>query len=308
MSTRITLHHHHRWPRCLVLAIIPAFGTACDAQFRVGGIDDDAMTERSNPGGPGGGGIWINNGLSEPSVVGVHPAYPLSSPLGLSEVEGVLTNEDTHIAARYLVECALPLEASIVKTVDGEQLVLEGHLGLAPEWEDGACDGDCQQWISACMLARTNVNSQSLPIALRADHPAIGFDGPNNTVYEASYFGNLFAAPAGKYMCEGSEAAVDTAHLSGRTCSSDPEGCDFEGYDDCEEEDRCEFVAEDGGVTAVDCVPAGSNTEYHTISVYIAENGGGNGNGNGGGNGGGNGNGNGGGNGNGNGGGNGNGN
>jgi hypothetical protein len=261
-----------------VLALIPALGTACDDQSRLGGIiDDDAMTERSSP---GGGGIWINNGLSNPSVAGVDPAFPLSSPQGLSEVAGVLTDEDTHIAAQYLVECALPLDSSIVKTVDGEALVLAGHLGLAPEWEDGACDGDCQQWVSACMLARTNVNAQSLPISMRADHPAVGFDGPSNTVYEASYFGNLFATPAGKYMCEGSEAAANMALLVGRTCSIDPEICDFEGYDDCEEEDRCDFVDEDGGVTAVDCVPPGTNTEYHTISVFIANGNGNGGNGN----------------------------
>jgi hypothetical protein len=266
MSTGIT--RHRSWRRSLVLAAIPALGTGCDASNDAFVVDLDSIVERTSP----DSGIWINNGLSDPSVSGVDPAHPLSSPQGMSEVDGVLASEGSRLAAIYLVECALPLGASIVKTVDGEDLVLDGRLGLAPAWEDGACDEDCQQWVSACLLARTNTNAQSIPISLRAAHPAIGFGGhPDFRIYEASFFGNLFADPEAHYMCQGSEEAAAMAEEDGRTCSYDPESCGFEAYDDCEEEDRCEFVVEDGDVTAVGCVPEGANTSYHTISVYIVD-------------------------------------
>lgn len=240
----------------------------------------------------GNGGGWINNGLSDPSLSGIDPAYSLSSPQGMAEDEGLLVDEETRITAHYLVECALPLGSNIVKLVGDELLVLEGHVGLAPEWEDGACDDDCQQWVSACMLARTNVSEQNISIWLRADHPALAAGSPAYPLYEASFFGNLFDAPEARYMCEGSEAAAVMAQLSGRTCSSDPDACELEAYDDCEEEERCEFV-DDDGTYAVDCMPAGTNVTHHTISVSLAALGGGNGNGgngNGNGNGGGNGN------------------
>jgi hypothetical protein len=261
----------------LVLAAIPALGTGCDASTEEF-TDLDGIVLRDSP----NGGIWLNNGLSNPSLSGINPAYSLTSPQGMSEGDGVLASSDSRLAAIYLVECALPLGASIVKTVDGEELELEGYVGLAPAWQNGACDEDCQQWVSACILARVNVSGQSIPISLRGDHPALGFDGhPAYPIYEASFFGNLFAETEDEYLCKGSEEDVLVAAADGRTCSSNPESCGFLAYDDCEEEDRCEFVEEDGDPTAVDCVPEGSDVEYHTISVYIADSEGQNGNGNG---------------------------
>ncbi len=265
-----------------MLSVIPALGTGCDASNGAGTTELGVIVARSNTNTQG---IWINNGLSDPDVSGIDPAHPLSSPQGMSETEGVLADADTQLAAVYVVECALPLGSSIVKSVDGQPLVLSGHVGLAPEWEDGACDEDCQQWVTACLLARTNVSMQSIPISLRADHPALGFDGNSDyPIYEASFFGNLFVAPQGQYMCEGSEEAAVMAELDGRTCSIDPESCGFESYADCELAERCELVGEDDEVTAVDCVPEGSNTTYRTISAYVMEpdGHGGNGNGNGG--------------------------
>jgi hypothetical protein len=267
----------------LLLAAIPALGMGCDASeldpselgssehLRFGSIGSLAARGRGVVHSSPGGGGWINNGLSDPNLSGIDPGFPLSSPQGMSEEEGVLVDENKRITARYLVECALTQGSEIVKLVDDEEIVLEGYLGLAPAWEDGACDDDCQQWVSACMLARTNVSGLSISISLRAEHPALGFEGnPHYPIYEASFFGNLFV-PETQYLCEGSEQAIALAQLSGRTCSSDPESCGFEAYDDCEEQDRCAFVEQDGDPTAIDCVPEGSDTPYHTISVYLAE-------------------------------------
>lgn len=263
-----------------MLAALPALGTGCE-----GGEIENPLPHIVQRSGNGGG--WINNGLGDPSLSGIDPTHPLSSLEGMAEDEGLLADEETRITARYLVECALPLGASIVKQVDGQPLVLHGHVGLTPEWEEGACDVDCQQWVSACMLARTNVSAQSVSIWLRADHPALTTGSPAYPIYEGSFFGNLFADPETRYLCQGSESAAVIAQQSGRTCSSDPEACELEAYDDCEEEERCELV-DDDGIFASDCMPAGTTLAHRTISVYLADlapGGNGNGNGNGGGNG-----------------------
>lgn len=236
---------------------------ACDAP-EVDPLDNLVLSKRA------GVGNWINNGLHLPEVSGIDPAHPLSTPQGMSETSGVLADPSTLIAAQYLVECALPMGASIVKHVDGDALVLGGHLGLAPEWEDGSCDEDCQQWVSACMLARTNTSDQTVVISLHADHPSIGTaTHPAYPIYEASYFGNLFSASAPRYICTGSAEATAQAELAGRTCSVDPESCDFEEFDDCFQLPRCGAIFDDGDPTAVDCVAEGDPMPYNTITAYI---------------------------------------
>lgn len=188
----------------------------------------------------------------------------------MSEASGVLTDPTTWPVAEYLVECALPLGASIVKDVGGQTLVLEGRLGLAPQWEHGDCDEDCQQWVSACMLARANVSGSGTDLWLRAVHPAIGTgEDADYETYEASYFGNLFTGE--RYMCRGSQHALAQAEVAGRTCSVDPASCGVQAYDDCEPMPRCDFVWDDGWTAASCGAEGGPTTEYHAISVYLEE-------------------------------------
>src|SRR5262245_15072319 len=62
----------------------------------------------NNPGGRPSGGGWISNGLEDPDVSGVDPAFSLNSSAGLSPSTGLLTDPDLIGTAEYLVECALP--------------------------------------------------------------------------------------------------------------------------------------------------------------------------------------------------------
>src|SRR5579872_3001350 len=59
---------------------------------------------------------------------------------------------------KYAVSCALPAGQTVTVTVDGVTHTFPGQLGLAPEWgmDHGSCDGECQRWVSACMLARVD--------------------------------------------------------------------------------------------------------------------------------------------------------
>ena len=233
-----------------------------DIEFRE---DDEGVL---NPGGRPSGGTWLGNGLEEPDLGGVDPAHPLTSPAGLSDAVGMLTEPAQLGTAEYLVECALPLGTSITKTVNGQTLVFEGLLGLAPEWELGDCDEDCQQWVSACLLARTNVTGQTVQIWVAGDHDALGWEAPEGALLEAGFYGNLFAGSDEQYYCKGSNQGVVAAKREGRTCTSGGgKTCGFTKYGKCIAHDRCDAGGPDGDVPT-NCRAEGAEA-YRTIATYV---------------------------------------
>jgi hypothetical protein len=93
---------------------------------------------------------------------------------------------------------------------------------VAPEWESGACDQDCQEAISACMLAHLNTTGNHVPIFLvgaTSHFPSVGpaLDGgfPNQ---ESAFYGNLFISPPVASYCEGNNLAGHV--IEGRAGSS----------------------------------------------------------------------------------------
>jgi hypothetical protein len=195
-------------------------------------VDVEFREEISAPVRTSGGG-YINNGLTDPQVGGLDPDHPLDTSAGLNGAR--LDDPDRLATARYVVECALPEGVTLTKTVNGVATDFHGALGLAPEWEDDACDEDCQEWVSACVLARTNVSGHGVELWLTADHEALG-SGLNLAypIYEASFFGNLFVDEDAQYMCPGPLVGPLLAQLQGRTCSAALGGyCDMTSYSAC---------------------------------------------------------------------------
>ena len=238
------------------------------------GLSGDGGEEtEARSGRPGGGDEWIYNGLHVPNVGGVDVAHSLNTSDGMSESGDVLGDPDQRGTAEYIVECALPVGHSITKTVDGEVLVFDGLLGLAPEWEAGACDQDCQEWVTACLLARTNVSEQNVLIWMQSDHPAIGFGVTEGLIHEASWYGNLFTGDEEQFYCKGAPTGNVAAMRSGRTCAAGGgNDCGFTKYQKCHKKDRCEMSGPDLDVPT-DCKSgqhAGS-APYHTISTYLPD-------------------------------------
>lgn len=210
----------------------------------------------------------IANGLEDPDVSGVDPSYSLSSPEGLSSNEGWLLGSETLTTARYMVECALPADQSVTKTVNGQEIVLDGLLGLAPEWEDQECDQDCQEWVSACLLARTNVSGETVQIWVGGEHEALDSEAPEGTLLEGAFYGNLFADPEGKYLCEGSNHAVVAARRLGRTCSAG--NCGFTLYKNCHSHSRCTMDGPHGVPSDCKTGNHATSTPYHSIVTYVS--------------------------------------
>lgn len=211
-------------------------------------------------------GGWVVNGLEDPSTMGIDPYFALEGD-GLAASDQLLENPAARATAEYLVECALPLGQSITKVVGGQTLTFEGLVGVAPEWADDECDQDCQEWVSACMLARTNSSGQEVVIWLQAEHEEIGYGTlPTGAVLEAGFWGNLFADADEQYLCQGSQNGVVAAQRAGRTCSSG--ACDFTIYSSCSS--RCDLTGA-GGEAPANCHSGdlADSAPYHTIATYV---------------------------------------
>ncbi|MCA9707117.1 MAG: hypothetical protein KDK70_14795 [Myxococcales bacterium] len=234
---------------------------------------DSGQGENADPERPGGGGEWLSNGLDDPNYGGIDVAHGLDTTAGLSDAAELVDDQDWRNTVRYVVECALPAGHVIERSSGGTTYQFHGRLGLAPQWESGACDEDCQQWVTACLLARTNVTGQTIPLWLQADHDAIGFGLPDqDVVFEASYYGNIFADPGQQYLCKGQGNNVVAAQREGRTCiSGGSENCGFTTYNNCFSHDRCAEDGPDADVyTGCKSGHLASSTAYHTIAVYVA--------------------------------------
>lgn len=106
----------------------------------------------------------------------------------------------------YIVSCALPASQSVSVKVQGTTYNYPGALGVAPEWggPGGTCDDRCQEWVSACVIARLDYLGQPELISLRGDNGGLVTSPSERATYtsrEATYYGNIFVAPMRLYAC-----------------------------------------------------------------------------------------------------------
>ena len=262
-------------PISRVVLVASVLSSACTA-LEDGEMDSVEMRgftfgsqQRAGDGGHAGGD-WIINGLSDPAVCGVDPSFPLSSSQGLGS-DGWLSGDDPEgeDIIRYMVECALEKDDQVTVGGPDGQMTFEGALGLAPEWKDGPCDEDCQQWVSACLLARTNAEGEEIPIFIQGAHPNLGF-GSSEVFrnYEATFFGNVFSDPEAMHACQGDPAGLEIAAAQGRTCARDLEDCGFTLHTHCQEA-MCGTSL--NGLAALDCQPDPTGPSYPGITVHVAD-------------------------------------
>ncbi len=120
----------------------------------------------------------------------------------------------------------MPANTVLYTTVDGKKYSFKGSMGLAPEWLNKGMDTKKQKWVSACMLARTNYVGKHLQISMRATPPIVKTleSSPEEqkefSIYEGSFFGNLFIDKPVAYTCVGDYDKVsDDPILKLRLCT-----------------------------------------------------------------------------------------
>lgn len=148
-------------------------------------------------------GLSSHNGLT--SLNGLSSHNGLTSYNGLADGIGLMSSDSGRSTVAYLVRCALPKGRSITKKDQyGRLHTFPGQIGVAPQWESGACDQACQEHISACVLAHVNTTGKNIDLWLDGDSPAIGWGRSSNHPYqEGSFFGNIFQSPPKAYFCNG---------------------------------------------------------------------------------------------------------
>ena len=149
-------------------------------------------------------GVTAQAGLDQSG--GFDSSQGLSSDAGIAPTSPLMNSEAGRRTVAALVRCALPEGRAIYKgDAEGRSHVFVGQLGMWPSWEWGGCDGQCQEHVSACVLAHVNRTTADMPIWLDSDNAAIGWGRaaafPRE---EGSFFGNLFTSPPQAHFCEGS--------------------------------------------------------------------------------------------------------
>ena len=185
------------------LAVLPSIACTID----VGGIVQEEEPGSGGGDGNGGGsgpsgsesaeGKLSSNGLFlAPSAMLALGTGPLTSTS-----EGVADLLDREDGARHLEYTALcALDAGTSLTVG--EATYPGLYGLAPEWADAPCDESCQRWVTACLLAHTNVGGYSVEISMRGAHPGMAWSPEieQTFVIEGSFYDHDGICRAGEFV------------------------------------------------------------------------------------------------------------
>ena len=181
-------------------------------------INGLSMVNGLSGNGLSGNGL-SGNGLKSQALV----VSPLSTT-GLTSSTYLMNSAAGRTTLTYLVRCALPANHSITKKDStGASYTFAGGIGLSPQWENGTCDGDCQRWNSACLLAHVNTAGVHIPIWIVGQNTGLGW-GQSATFpnQEGTFFGNIFttneAAHTDAYYCEG--PGFDKSVVDGRIGSA----------------------------------------------------------------------------------------
>jgi hypothetical protein len=170
---------------------------------------------------------------------------------------------------KYVVSCALNDDDDVSFKVDGVKYSFPGSLGLAPQWgkKNGSCDGSCQRWVSACVLARVDAAGIKREISIRGPNWALLPDWNELRGYpvrEATYFGNVFIKGQPRFLCLAPGQSGDE-----RVCGSSLADCPMTVVGSCD--DAC--VNEGLFGAFMNCSDAGrarrGNTYNESITVFL---------------------------------------
>jgi hypothetical protein len=181
-----------------------------------------------------------------------------------------LVNAGGEPLLRYAIGCALPADESF-EVEDGTRF--SGSLGIAPQWTERALNPVEQRWITACLLARTNLFGVHVMLSMRGPNAVLSgtVTAEEKIDYdfdEGAFYGDVWAIPPHAYVCfsQGENWMKDRLK---RVCTEESEvtgvsRCGFEIAGKCE--DVCEQQGSDG--SKLHC-HAGDATYDQVISVFL---------------------------------------
>jgi hypothetical protein len=135
-------------------------------------------------------------------------------------------SKDARKVLSYAIGCALAPTQEIAFSVDGAALSSAGAVGIAQAWLTRGLTASEAAWVSACVFARVNLESQPIAISERGATAALSPTATERVDYsveEGAFWGNAFTdlGPIAAFSCDGiDQAASDTGgDLPGRQCA-----------------------------------------------------------------------------------------
>jgi hypothetical protein len=170
---------------------------------------------------------------------------------------------------KYLTSCALGPQQSLTVTAGGTTYTFPGQLGLAPQWgsDHGSCDGSCQRWVSACLLARIDAAGIDREISVRG--PALGLipsakEISGYTQKEATYFGNLFIPGQPRFLCLAPGQKEDE-----RVCGDSLDDCPMTVVGSCAQDCAIKGGAFGDSFCSDSGRPGAGQTYFESVTVFL---------------------------------------
>jgi hypothetical protein len=157
-------------------------------------------------------------------------SYPLSlsamSPTSAAELQSP-SGASLRRLLEYVVGCALPVGDHFQfdwmdATGTMHQESYQGRGGLAPNWKNAAMNVAEQEWVSACVAARTNWYGTSVHISMRGNLPLLVPDVSESHTFpvrEGAFWGNIFSSTPHLSACFDSDNVLHSRAL-GRECAA----------------------------------------------------------------------------------------
>ena len=128
---------------------------------------------------------------------------------------------------KYAVSCAFTSAQSFsFSWTDSNEFVHNetyvGAIGLAPQWQTGPLGTAEQEWVSACLAARTNYYGVAVLISMRGPNGALATTVAEEAQYsklEGAFWGNIFQDTPTLSACH-LEANIDSSINSQRICAT----------------------------------------------------------------------------------------
>ncbi|MEO8700653.1 MAG: hypothetical protein ABI867_11445 [Kofleriaceae bacterium] len=122
------------------------------------------------------------------------------------EVQSLMSTDSGRDVMSYIVGCAMPTGQSLtLKDPGGVSYTYPGWIGLAPAWATRVPTVSERRWVTACLLARTNVYGIPVSISMRSDTNLIlssaAAERLGYTQAEGAFYGDLFAPVPVTYAC-----------------------------------------------------------------------------------------------------------
>jgi hypothetical protein len=197
----------------LLLSLIAVSGACVDQ------IDDDGLDETTTSNVPR---LAVNGmGPNQTQYTNLDAA-----PLTGSAISSLTATADGRAYLQYVVSCAL----DATQSVSANGYTFTGIYGMQTGWTTSALTLSQRRWISACVLARTNILSTSMTISMRGTHAALATVPSELTSYnrqEGTFYGDIFGGNTVRRAC----ADADTLNgvlvgVKARKCAFQPDPYD----------------------------------------------------------------------------------